>query len=101
MVMVPGLNNVIRVNGTARLSVDPDLRARFAKSGKQPTTVIVVQIAEVYSQCARAMMRAGLWAGDPAPDLPSVGQMLAEIKQGFDGASYDSDWGARAMKTMW
>ena len=101
MFMVAGSNNVIRVNGTARLTADAALRARFEKGGKTPATVIVIRIAEVYSQCARALMRADLWGGGQTDDLPSIGDMLREAKDGFDGASYDRDWPARAAKSLW
>jgi PPOX class probable FMN-dependent enzyme len=102
MFMVPGSNNVIRVNGTAVVSLDPDLLRRFRDQGKLPRSVVVVTVSEVYSQCARAMMRAGLWSGKDAPDgLPTVGELLAEQKEGFDGAAYDADWAGRAEKTMW
>ena len=103
MLMVPGKTNVIRVNGTAFLTADADLRARFERSGgMQPATVIVIQITEVYSQCARALMRSGLWKGDYEGDLPSVGDMLAEISLGeIDGGAYDAEWLPRAKTTMW
>ncbi|MDO6590783.1 pyridoxamine 5'-phosphate oxidase family protein [Loktanella sp. D2R18] len=102
MFFVPGSNNVIRVNGRAVVSVDPDLLGRFDQKGCQPRSVAVITVAEVYSQCARALMRAGVWsAKDESADLPSVGDMLAEQEAGFDGAEYDASWGARAAKTMW
>ncbi len=102
MFLVPGSNNVIRVNGQAVVSLDPALTGRFDQKGKQPRSVIVVTIAEIYSQCARALMRAGTWsAGDESGDLPTIGELLAEQKDGFDGAEYDAQWGARAAKTMW
>lgn len=103
MFLVPGQTNVIRVNGHAIVTTDTDLRGQFARAdGTLPATVIVVTIAEVYTQCARAILRAGLWQGDAGQDLPSVGQLLAEITEGgFDGARYDADWAARAEKTMW
>jgi PPOX class probable FMN-dependent enzyme len=103
MFMVPGSHNVVRVNGMAYLTDDPDLRARFEKQGRQPTTVIVVEIVEVYSQCARALMRAGIWAGvNESKDLPSVGDILSQMTSGEEGgAPYDAAWGARAEKTMW
>ena len=64
--------------------------------------MIVISIAEIYSQCARALMRARVWGGhDESGGLPSVGDMLAEAKAGFDGSAYDAQWGARAEKTMW
>ncbi|MGV6803526.1 MAG: pyridoxamine 5'-phosphate oxidase family protein [Ruegeria sp.] len=103
MFMVPGSNNVVRVNGTARLTADADLRAGFEKQGKQPATVIVIEISEIYSQCARALMRAGTWtSGDQSGPLPTIGEILAEVSLGEEGgARYDSEWGARAAKTMW
>jgi PPOX class probable FMN-dependent enzyme len=103
MLMVPGNINVIRINGSAIVTTDPDLRARFEREGgKQPATVIVIQIAEVYSQCARALMRSALWKGDYQGDLPSVGDMLDEISSGeIDGGTYDAEWMPRAKKTMW
>lgn len=103
MFVVPGSNNVVRINGTAFLTDDADLRARFEKKGRQPATVIVIQIAEVYTQCARALMRAGTWAGvDESTGLPTVGEILAEMTSGEEGgAPYDAAWGARAKDTMW
>jgi PPOX class probable FMN-dependent enzyme len=103
MFLVPGANNAVRVNGSARLTADPSLRSRFDRNGKQPRTVIVIQIAEVYSQCARALIRSALWtSGDQSPGLPTVGDMLREITEGrIDGQAYDSDWPGRAAVTMW
>ena len=103
MFMVPGSNNVVRLNGQAYLTGDADLRARFEKKGRQPATVIVIGIGEIYTQCARALMRARTWAGeDESAGLPSVGEILAEMTDGEEGgAPYDDAWGARAAKTMW
>jgi hypothetical protein len=63
----------------------------------------VIAVAEVYTQCARALIRARLWAGEAAPaDLPTVGDILAEATGGaFDGAGYDAEWPGRAARTMW
>jgi PPOX class probable FMN-dependent enzyme len=103
MFFVNGSNNVIRVNGRAVVTLDPALLARFDQNGRQPRSVVVITIAEVYSQCARALMRAGTWSGtDESADLPSVGDILSEMTRGEEGgAPYDAAWGARAEKTMW
>ena len=63
----------------------------------------MIRIAEVYSQCARALIRAGLWtAGDQSGGLPTVGDMLREITEGrIDARAYDADWPGRAAQTMW
>lgn len=101
--LIPGSTTAIRVNGTARLTADPALRARFDRSGTQPRTVIVVKVAEAYSQCARALQRSALWtSGDQSAGLPSVGQMLQEATSGeIDGATYDAERPTRAHLGMW
>lgn len=103
MFMVPGSNTVVRVNGQAWVTADAQMRARFDKAGRQPATVIVIEIAEIYTQCARALLRAGLWSGAATPaDLPTAGDILAEMTHNEEGgASYDQTWSTRAAKTMW
>lgn len=103
MFMVKGSTTVVRVNGEARLTADAQLRALFNRQGKQPATVIVIKIGEVYSQCARAQIRAGLWDGqDASKGLPTVGEMLSEASGGKEGGeAYDAEWPERAAKTMW
>ena len=96
--MVPGSTTSVRINGTARLTADEGLRARFDRGGVHPRTVIVIRVAEVYSQCARALQRSALWtSGDMSAGLPSVGQMLQDATAGvIDGADYDRERAKRA-----
>lgn len=102
MFMVPGSVNVVRVNGRARLTTDADMCARFEQGGRQPRSVIIIEISEIYSQCARAILRAGIWQRDDAAGLPSMGDILTEMTEGgFDGAAYDAEWPGRAARTMW
>lgn len=103
MFLVPGSTSALRVNGRAFVTDDADLRARFEKGGRQPATVIVIEIGEVYFQCARAIMRARLWSGeDESAGLPSAGDMLLEASSGQEGgADYDRTWPERAARTMW
>ena len=103
MFFVPGSNTVVRVNGRARVTADGPMRERFAKGDKLPRTVILIEIAEIYTQCARALMRAGIWsAKDDTDGLPSVGDILKELTEGrFDGAGYDRDWPGRAETSLW
>ncbi|MFU1478021.1 pyridoxamine 5'-phosphate oxidase family protein [Roseovarius sp. C7] len=102
MFMVPGSTNVVRVNGQAKVSLDAGLRARFEDRGREPRSVIVIRIGEIYSQCARAVMRAGLWGADESAGLPSMGDILAEQTEGEEGgAAYDAAWPERAAKSLW
>ena len=102
--LIPGSNTTMRVNGRAVLRIDEELTQRFTMDGRHPRSVVVITIEEVYSQCARAVLRADLWNPGKFADstcLPTVGQMLASAKKGFDGEAYDRDWPGRAAKTMW
>jgi PPOX class probable FMN-dependent enzyme len=104
MFMIPGSNTTMRVNGRAIAAIEESLVARFEMDGRHPRSVIVITIDEVYSQCARAVIRADLWNPEKfaAPGcLPTVGDMLKGVKRDFDGATYDREWAGRAAKTMW
>ncbi len=78
---VPGIDETLRVNGTARLSTDGDALAGSSVAGKMPRTGLVVTISEVFFHCAKALRRARLW--DPAAQVerssfPSLGRIIAE-----------------------
>jgi len=58
--LIPGSGTTLRINGRARVSADPALLASFAVGGKTPRTVIVMEVGEIYFQCARAIVRSDL-----------------------------------------
>ncbi len=100
--LVPGTDTTVRVNGRAWLTADADLRASFEKGGRQPTTVIVFEISEIYTQCAKALMRSGLWARNDGASVPTVGQILSEMTDGAEGgAAYDANYADYAKPRMW
>lgn len=102
MFMVPGSENVVRVNGTARLSADPELTGTFEQRGRNPRSVVVVTVGEVYFQCAKAVMRSRLWSGeDESGALPTAGDLVREVDADFDGASYDRDYAENAKGRLW
>jgi uncharacterized protein len=51
--LVPGANETYRVNGRARVSVDPVLKRRFAVDDKEPTAIIVVAVEQAFQHCPR------------------------------------------------
>lgn len=77
--MLPGVNEILRVNGEAELRDDADLRRRFDVNGKQPTLVILVHVRQAYLHCAKALMRSALWETKVERGvLPSMGEMLRD-----------------------
>ena len=103
--LIPGVGETLRVVGTAQISVDPALLARFVVNNQLPKSVLVVKVQYCFFQCAKALMRSRLW--DPAAQiertaLPSNGKILADITKGeFDGAAYDQIAPQRLKDTMY
>lgn len=91
--LVPGITYTLRVNGNARLSVEPELVERFVVKGKSPRSVIEVEVVEAYTQCARAVLRADLWNPDKLAEknaVPTMGEMLAaHTEGGVEAEKYD------------
>lgn len=101
--MITGTKTTVRVNGKAWITDDSDLRASFQKKNILPATVIVTEVSEVYTQCAKALMRSGLWEGAPVPEgLPTVGEILADVTDGaLGGPEYDATYEVNAIPRMW
>ncbi|MGU3495772.1 pyridoxamine 5'-phosphate oxidase family protein [Xanthobacteraceae bacterium A53D] len=79
--LIPGVDETLRVNGTAEIRADDDLRARFTVDGKQPTSVLRVHVREAYLHCAKALMRSRLWSPEAQVErsvLPTLGEMLRD-----------------------
>lgn len=103
--LIPGSGVTLRVNGRAKLAIEPDLLASFAMEGKPPRSVIVIRVEAAYFQCARAIIRSDLWNPekhvDPA-SLPTPGQIIAALSANQQGGeAYDKSWPERAKASMW
>ncbi|MBY0321755.1 MAG: pyridoxamine 5'-phosphate oxidase family protein [Reyranella sp.] len=79
--LIPGIAETVRVAGTARLSVDPELLASLAVQGKEPRCAIVVSVRQAYLHCAKALLRSKLWHPDyvqPKGSFPSISRMVGD-----------------------
>ncbi|WP_111494104.1 MSMEG_1061 family FMN-dependent PPOX-type flavoprotein [Marinobacter bohaiensis] len=62
--MIPGINETVRVNGTARISVADEHLRHFPAvdgAGNPAKACIEVTVKEVFLHCARAFLKSGLW----------------------------------------
>jgi PPOX class probable FMN-dependent enzyme len=94
--LVPGVDETLRINGTARLCDDAERLAPFA-ADRRVRLVIEVGVEEAYLHCAKALMRSKLWsdaARNPRSVLPTMGQMIND-QTGSD-APAESDEQMRA-----
>jgi uncharacterized protein len=81
MFLVPGIDESLRVYGTASLVAAEDLDLDLTEFGRAPRSALVVQVRSAYFQCSKAVMRAGLW--DPArrvdrSSFPTFAQVLRD-----------------------
>jgi PPOX class probable FMN-dependent enzyme len=86
--MIPGVDETLRVNGTAELSTDPVLIDAVADERRRPAVVIRVRVEQAYLHCAKAFMRSRLWSPQAQVErsaLPTMGYMISE-QTGLAGA---------------
>jgi len=58
---VPGIEETLRVFGTAAAAGPDDLDVDLTEFGRAPRSVLVVSVTRAYFQCAKSVMRSGLW----------------------------------------
>lgn len=83
---IPGIDETLRINGTATVSVHDDLMNRFVMDGKGPRSVIMVDVVEVYLHCSKALKRSDLWNPEKRvarSRLPTWGEMLRNQGRAF------------------
>ncbi len=79
--LIPGVNETLRVNGTAILVRDDDLLESLAVQGSRPNVAIVVGVEECFFHCPKAFLRAQLWEPAsylPREALPSLSRMILD-----------------------
>jgi PPOX class probable FMN-dependent enzyme len=79
--LIPGMDETLRVNGTAAIVDDPALLAELAVQGRAPQLGILVHVEECYLHCPKAFLRGRVW--DPAAymareELPSMARMIQD-----------------------
>ena len=78
---VPGIDEVVRVNGKATLQTDTDLLKHFDTLKNKPKLVIKVIVEAAYMHCPKAMMRSKLWAIEHYQNIdamPTLGEIISD-----------------------
>ncbi len=89
LMMIPGMNETLRVNGQAWITDHGPYLQTLAVAGKPPKLAIVLEVEELYFHCPKAYIRSKLWEPEhfmDRSDLPSMGRMLLEQIQGQSAA---------------
>lgn len=103
--LIPAMDETLRVNGEARITVDADLREKLAVDGKLPVTVTLVTVKAAYMHCAKAFMRSELWKPESWPDrtrLPTLGAILRDqLALSESAGEIDQSLDEAYSRTLW
>ena len=104
MFLVPGMAEILRVNGLARVTDDAALLAPSTMQGRAPKVGLLIEVREAYLHCAKAINRAALW--DPSKhidraQLPSYGDMLADQVEGLTREESERQGAEMAKRGMY
>lgn len=78
---LPGVDDMMRINGIATVTTEPALMERFVHEGKAPRSVVLIETREVYFHCSKALRRSDLWNPEkhvPKGGFPSLGQIARD-----------------------
>lgn len=81
LMIIPGVEWTLRVNGRATLTRDPSLLDRCAVEGKLPLLCIAVGVEELFLHCPKCFLRSHLWDTSqwmPADEQPQWAAVLRE-----------------------
>ncbi len=84
MFMVPNRNEVVRVNGSARIFRDLALRQSMAVADRVPDFALVVTVEEAFYHCGKAVLRSRLWQPSEAASTEGLPSYGAAVKRHAD-----------------
>ncbi|SEP24980.1 MSMEG_1061 family FMN-dependent PPOX-type flavoprotein [Trujillonella endophytica] len=81
MFLVPGIEETLRVFGTARIVAPEAVDVDLTEFDKPPMSVLLIEVERAYFQCAKSLIRSGLW--DPESwggrgDFAPIGQVFRD-----------------------
>ena len=77
--IVPGMDETMRISGSASISADPELLATMEVEGHRPSLALVVRVEEAFIHCGKAFKRGQVWDPESFVDrsaYPSVGEVM-------------------------
>jgi PPOX class probable FMN-dependent enzyme len=105
LLFVPGVQEMLRINGRASVTTAPDVLEATAVDGVRPKVAVVVEVRECYIHCAKALRRSGIW--DPATwperaDRPRAAAIIGtHLELDVDPAVIEADLEAGYRLSIW
>lgn len=88
LMIIPGKDETLRINGPAYLTTEPEVLAGFTQELRTPKLAVVIEATEVYGHCAKAFRRSRMWEprswedGTDAPDLVDLYACAFNLEEG-------------------
>jgi PPOX class probable FMN-dependent enzyme len=82
ILLVPGRNDTLRINGRARLVRDAPYFDELVVRGRRPLLACEVSVDQVFTHCPKAFLRSELWKAATWPEkdrLPSVAAIAQQL----------------------
>lgn len=103
--VIPGMDETLRVNGTATLTTDPAVLEACAIDDRMPKVALGIDVEQCYVHCAKAFRRSQIWAPESwlsTDDRPSAACMLRDhIQLEVDPEVIAADLEKGYAATMW
>jgi hypothetical protein len=81
LLLIPGVDETLRINGSAVLSLNEADLGLCTTEKRRPKLVIRVAVRDAYLHCAKALMRSNLWSPSALTErsaLPTAGEILKD-----------------------
>jgi PPOX class probable FMN-dependent enzyme len=78
---IPGIDELLRINGTAYITAEKEIFELFSPEKKPLKTAIIIEPIEIFLHCAKALMRSKLWSAEAQIErssFPTMGEMLKD-----------------------
>lgn len=101
--LLPGIDETLRLNGSAYISTDKKFLNLFTDVKNTTAACIVIEVEEVFLHCAKALMRSKLWSQEKQierKDFPTMGQMLKDQLNSTDELESQEEMVKRYSKDL-
>jgi len=91
---VPGMEETLRIDGTAEIVAEHPALANCGVNGSVPQTGILVHVVHAHLHCAKALKRAKLWDVESQIDrksFPTLGKMITDQVAGLPMSADEAD----------
>ena len=103
LLLIPGIDETLRINGSAFITTEVKYLEMFSSENLPPKTCMVINVEEVFLHCAKALMRSKLWNVDSKierSELPTIGEMLKDQLGSKEPAETQDDMLKRYQKDL-